>query len=147
MRFELTAPPPMDLFYKTVVDDREYYFLNKKLRRKSKELYVKTFKPTENLSTNFYIGGVTIGDYCEDPTEIVGYMFFSILPVLNLTTSVISYSGSWRELSPSISLKGDDTILKYRSSDFFLYHVLGGKASMVAVPDLNDKLHDFLTMI
>jgi hypothetical protein len=147
MNFSFAHTPPVDLFVHTTIQNREYHFLNKKLHGKPTQLFVKDFEPVKNLTSNFYIGAVSVNSYYEDISDIVGYLFFSSLPVLNVSTAVLAYSGSWRSHSDEIKLTPEDTNLKFRSEDFYLYHVSGGKASLVTVSDLSDKLHDFLTMI
>lgn len=79
-----------------------------------------------------------------------GYVFRSRLPVMNYNLGILSYSGSWLQTAAKnehpVDIKATEVVRLFKS-DLFLVFEVPTIATMVTLCELDDNLHNFLTMI
>jgi hypothetical protein len=142
MRFQILHSTKPHIFYKVGAHGNEYHFMATTPLPPSDDLFVQNLDEAQSLKSNFYIGAVSKMGYSADH---IGYLFYSTLPVYNLSTGILSASRSWQH-SSKVSVTQDELLLILKTPHFYVYHALN-KATLVTNPFLDDSLEDYLTMI
>lgn len=143
MFFSSSVSMSPGVFYGVKVDDKRKYFLP-----------VKNIPTLSNLTSQGKSVKTRRWSYFEieeivhedDVKRMVGYLFHSALPVLNLSTALLAYHVSWQSSAKKPSVSQGELLLEVKNQDFYLYHA-PSKVSLVTCPSLNDSLTDFLTCI
>lgn len=147
MQFEVLADRCVDTFHPLSIRGRKGYFLLPvKPVKSGSQLFVRTFDNAAHLRTNFYIGSVGLNWYDDEANEPVAFLFYSTLPVMDFSTSILSYSGSWRSSVGKVYVTPEQTNLVFKSEHFYVYEA-PTIATLVTTQHLSDRLNGFLTML
>lgn len=147
MQFETRTRLSPNLFYALQLENNKpHYFFPLRYLEPQPVLVSQPYSLAENLCTNFAIRAVSQGQESDSPTDIIGFLFKSNLPVANYRTSIMSYSKSWQQNAAKVEVTSDDLTLTLKDENFLVFHA-PGKATLVTGLTLSDKLHEFLTMI
>ena len=77
---------------------------------------------------------------------MLGYLFYSKLPVMNLGTGVLSYSAAWQRSETNHKIQSDQVRAVFRNEHFYMYEA-PTIATLITGAEVSDKLDGFLTMI
>lgn len=147
MKFELFADLQTGLFYPISIEDREGYVVYPVRRTPiEKELFVSEFVPTAHINSGFKIGVFSTRPELKVEEDLLGYLFYSKMPLMTYGTGIMSYSAAWQRTNANHKIACDQVSTLYRNEHFYMYE-MPTIATLVTGSEVDDHLSTYLTMI